>query len=115
MHEQRRYQRDADQTRTVGVSLKDIMLTDEFRQGVADVRAGRPPRYDLDASELMPGEPGKSGFDIKSITNRQWNYERGRHFGTVAPRDLVVILPRAKRLNLKAVEFYRWRMLGDTL
>ena len=109
-HKQRRYRRDEDQVRTVTVSIEDIMLRKEFRQGVADARAGRPPRYDGDF-ELMPLELPPPG-DPNCLINRQWSYERGRQFGIVAPRDLHVILPRAKRLNPKAVTFYWMQRFG---
>jgi hypothetical protein len=111
---QRTYRRDEDQVRTVRVSIKDIMLTKEFRQGVADVRAGRPPRYDGDF-ELMPLELPPPGSDPNCLINRQWHYERGRQFGIVAPGNLNVILPRAKRLNPKAVDFYWMQKFGDLL
>jgi hypothetical protein len=86
----------------VEVTIESIMVTTAFRQGVADARAGRAPRFD---GEHLPG------FKLlaapkSSITNQQWNYERGRQFGVAAPRDMAVMLAGTKRANPAAAEFY---------
>jgi hypothetical protein len=102
-----RYRHGVEQVPTVGVSIEKIVISTDFRQGVADARAGRPPRYDGNF-ELMPVEKSSSSGDPTAFINRQWNYERGRLFGTVAPKNLHIISPRTKQLNPKAVRFYAW-------
>ena len=59
-----------------------------FALGVADVRAGRPVHRDYDLWD----------------TNGQWNYERGRMWATLAPRD--VPLKRKGRINPDAVMWF---------
>ena len=51
---------------TVPCTLMSIMRHINFRQGLEDVRAGRPPRFD-------------------NFFDDPWAYERGRQFGYVAP------------------------------
>lgn len=101
------------QVPTTGVSAEEIMSTAAFRQGVADMRAGRPPSFDGDF-ELMPLGIDPLSGDLNSFENRQWNYERGRQFAILAPRGLVVILPRAKKLNPMAVTFFHY-FCGEVL
>jgi hypothetical protein len=79
------------QCETRPITIEAIMRTAAFHRGVADVRAGRKPRFD------------EYGDD--------WHYERGRQFAILAPRDLTIVSPRTKQLNPKAVAFY-WRQLG---
>jgi hypothetical protein len=67
------------QVETVGVTIQNIIRSRSFQIGVAEVRAGRPPRFDRD----------------------DWEYERGRQFGIVAPRSLPLM--RGKRVNPRAV------------
>jgi hypothetical protein len=97
--------RAPEQVPTVLVSVFTIMRGAAFRQGVADVRSGRAPRFDGEEFVIMPLERGPPG-DPNSFINRQWNYERGRLFGILAPRNLPVVMPRARRLNPEAVNFY---------
>ena len=96
---------DIQQVPTVQVSIFDIMCTTAFQRGVADARYGRAPRFDGDEFLIMPLERGPPG-DMNSFSNRQWNYERGRQFGIMAPRTLNLFLPRAGYLNPAAVKFY---------
>jgi hypothetical protein len=96
------------QVQTTLVRIEHIMCSEAFRQGVADVRAGRLPRYD-GAFELMPLDE----TSVPSLIRWQWSYERGRTFAVVAPKDLRVIMPRSKELNPEAVRFYR--RFGDVL
>ena len=64
------------------------MRSEAFRRGVEDARAGRRPRFD--------GEP-----------DDQWDYERGRQFGVLAPRNMPVLVPRTKKqLNPAAIKFF---------
>src|ERR1017187_1659549 len=92
-----------EQVPSVGVAIQTIMRRKAFRDGVADVRAGRAPRFDGDGSLLMSLAP----YPKSSITNQQWDYERGRHFGILAPRNIDVIIAGTKRLNPAAVEFFK--------
>jgi hypothetical protein len=104
------FDREQKQVETVRVSAADIMATPEFRRGVDDVRAGRPmPCNGLDGIKLMmPINAGHDSSDMNNPINRAWNYERGRQFGILAPRCLNVIMPRAKRLNPKALRLYQY-------
>jgi hypothetical protein len=79
---------------TVRTTSEAIMRTKEFRLGVAEVRAGKPPRFD--ENFVVRGE---------TDTNRNWNYERGRQFGLIAPRGLKLFLV-GNRINPKAVTLY---------
>jgi hypothetical protein len=76
--------------RTHDTTEEKIMQTVAFRRGVAEVRAGQPPR-----------------FDEESKLSSDWSYERGRQFAIVAPRDLQIVLPKKRQLNPKAVALYR--------
>jgi hypothetical protein len=77
------------QAKTRRVTIEVVMRTAAFRRGVADVRAGRSPRFD------------------KQEEGDDWDYERGRQFGVLAPRDMQVVSPLTKQLNPVAVEFYK--------
>jgi hypothetical protein len=63
------------------VSLSSIMRSAAFRRGVAEVRAGRPPRFD---------------------TENHWDYERGRQWAVAAPATMPLKIGR--RLNPDAIE-----------
>jgi hypothetical protein len=76
-----------EQVETVGVTIKEIIRSRSFQTGVAEVRAGRPPRFDRD----------------------DWDYERGRQFGIVAPRSLQVMIGR--RVNPRAVTIFLMNVL----
>jgi hypothetical protein len=52
---------------TVRTTVRQIMASSAFQTGVAEVRAGQPPRYDI-------------------MDN--WNYERGRLWAIIAPINL---------------------------
>jgi hypothetical protein len=67
------------QARTRAVSARTIVASREFERGLEEVRAGRPFNPD----------------------NGSWNYERGRHFGFIAPLDMPLRIGRA--LNPKAL------------
>jgi hypothetical protein len=69
------------------------MRTAAFRRGVADVRAGRKPRFD----EQAEGD--------------HWDYERGRQFAVLAPRNMQIVLLQTKQLNPEAVEFFKQHKL----
>jgi hypothetical protein len=100
----RRVQDLEQQVETFPISADEIMRTTAFRQGVADVRANRRPRYDgefIDDAAKVSTTPG----DRMSFTNQCWNYERGRAFAILAPHSLRII--DADGLNPKAVRFFR--------
>jgi hypothetical protein len=66
-----------------------IMRDEHFALGVDDARAGRPYPLEYEDWEM----------------NSQWNYERGRAFGIIAPRDL--ILKKHGRLTRRALRWAR--------
>jgi hypothetical protein len=72
----------ADQADTRPVSTRTIMRSIGFRWGVNDYRTGHPFRDDVPPS-----------WD--------WDYERGRQFAAVAPKDMPLKING--RLNPKAV------------
>jgi hypothetical protein len=65
------------------VSLSSIMRSAVFRRGVAEVRAGRPPRFDDEDS---------------------WEYERGGQWAIAAPTTMQVKIGR--RVNPDAIDVY---------
>jgi hypothetical protein len=77
--------RTPQQIRTYPTTWREIMLSDAFAEGVNDVRAGRPPRFDQMDS---------------------WSYERGRQWAVAAPPTMPVTLGR-KKLNPEAIAVFR--------
>ena len=76
------------QVRTRRVSTYSIVASKEFARGVEEVRNGLPFNPD----------------------NDEWNYERGRCFGFIAPLDLPLRMGRAlnpKALALAEIAFSR--------
>ena len=67
------------QAHTVNVSIRSIVASAEFARGVNEVRNGLPFNPD----------------------NDDWNYERGRCFGFIAPLDMPLRI--GTRLNRKAL------------
>ena len=67
------------QASTRPVSIRQIMASYEFARGLEEVRKGLPFNPD----------------------NDDWNYERGRCFGFIAPLDMPLRIGRA--LNMKAL------------
>jgi hypothetical protein len=83
------------------------MRTEEFRQGVEDARAGRRPRFDGKGLVMMPLEGEEPEGEL--FSNLQWNYERGRQFGILAPRDLSVMIRTVRKrvcVNPAALRFF---------
>jgi hypothetical protein len=70
-----------EQADTMPVTVREIVTSPEFRAGVDEVRAGRPPAFDA--------------WD-------DWNYERGRAFAVIAPRNLDPQSDLAVRLYVAA-------------
>jgi hypothetical protein len=66
------YLQDRDQVPVQGVNDLWIMSQPTFALGAADARAARQYHVDYDLWD----------------TNGQWNYERGRMWAVVAPRDM---------------------------
>jgi hypothetical protein len=73
-----------EQIDTYAVTTREIMSAPAFAAGVADVRAGKPARYDAFADDAY------------------WAYERGRQFALLAPRSMRLRDDR-NRLNWRAV------------
>jgi hypothetical protein len=73
------------------VTAREIMSSQFFALGVSDARAGHPFRADYDK------------WDVDD----QWNYERGRVWGLLAPRR-VALKNRKGKLNPDAVFWWRW-------
>ena len=76
----------AAQADTIGVTPRQIMGSVAFAAGVADVRAGKPTRFD-------------------SFGDDDWNYERGRQWAFIAPMSMPLRIGR--RLNPEAVWLLR--------
>jgi hypothetical protein len=76
------------QIKTIDVMIQEVMRSKAFRRGVADVRAGRKPRFDEQTE----------GDDL--------HYERGRQFAVLTPRKMPIVLPQTKQLNPKAVNLF---------
>jgi len=74
-----------EQADTMFTTLPKIMLSPYFALGVADVRAGRPPRFDL------------WDHDSTATENDLWDYERGRQWATAAPTLMPVRRTEAER------------------
>jgi hypothetical protein len=72
--------RTREQVRTHPVSTRSIVASREFARGLDEVRNGLPFNPD----------------------NDDWNYERGRCFGFIAPLDMPLRI--GTRLNPKALE-----------
>lgn len=68
------------------VSPRVVMRHPLFRVGLEEVRAGRRPRYDDGDADL-------------------WAYERGRQFGHIAPRSMLLWING--RLNPKAIALFK--------
>jgi hypothetical protein len=69
-----------EQVRTVSVSIRTIVADREFARGLNEVRNG------------LPFNPN----------NDNWEYERGRAFGFIAPLDMPLRI--GTRLNPKALK-----------
>jgi len=82
----RKRMRERQQVPTELVTVEKIMSAPEFALGVADYRAGRPPRE----STRWNG-------------NQSWDYERGRAWAAVAPRSVQVKING--RLNPRALDW----------
>jgi hypothetical protein len=89
--------RKGDQVPTIPVTVETIMADPAFALGVIDARARLPFHRDYDRWE----------------TNRQWDYERGRAWGVLAPREIA--LRRNGKLNPEAVHWGRRLMKSDIL
>jgi hypothetical protein len=87
----------SEQIKTVPVTWKEIMRKPEFAMGVADMRACKRYRHDYDCWD----------------TNTQWNYERGRLFGRLAPRDMT--LKSGRQINPKAIRLAERLSMEDAI
>lgn len=82
-----REEKPREQADTHGVSLRSIVDSPEFERGLNEVRNGLP--FDADEDD--------------------WNYERGRCFGFIAPLSMALRIngklnPKAVKLALAAFE-----------
>jgi hypothetical protein len=77
-----------EQEPTQPVSVQTVMRCRAFAAGAKDARAGLAFRSDYDRWQV----------------NDQWNYERGRAWATLAPRN--VLLKRNGKLNPLAVRWF---------
>jgi hypothetical protein len=90
--------REGDQVPTRPTTIAAIMSDPSFALGVADARAGRPPR-DL----VARAGPGLNGETYRDLVNAQWNYERGRQWAK-APHT--VPLRRGGQITPEAIRWY---------
>jgi hypothetical protein len=72
----------ARQVKTKNTTIVRVMSSPEFERGFEDVRRGVPFNSHVDS----------------------WEYERGRHFGFIAPIDMPLRI--GGKLNLRAVALY---------
>jgi hypothetical protein len=84
---QRRWQK-GDQIPTRATTVEDIMSRATFALGVADARAGRSMHKDYDTWG----------------TNGQWDYERGRCWARLAPRNLE--FKRNGKITREAIHYF---------
>jgi len=75
----KRRDRDREQVNTLSCSASDIVCSIHFAIGVADLRAGAPPRFD-------------------EMQDEYWAYERGRQWAVLAPINMEPFGLRAIRL-----------------
>jgi hypothetical protein len=80
--------RDREQVDTVRCSAAVIVDSPYFAIGVADLRAGAPPRFD-------------------EMNDEYWSYERGRQWAVLAPITMDPHSPMAIRL-FEAAEQRGW-------
>jgi hypothetical protein len=74
-----------EQAQTFPITVTAIMRSRDFAAGVADVRAGRAPRFD-------------------AVFADSWNYERGRQWAVAAPKTMPVKIGRA--INPAAIAIF---------
>ena len=86
-HKQRR-DPDREQVNTLSCNAADIVYSPHFAIGVADLRAGAPPRFD-------------------EMQDEYWGYERGRQWAVLAPFTMDPHSPTAIRL-FEAAEQRGW-------
>jgi hypothetical protein len=75
---------DTEQIDTRLVTTREIMESADFAEGVADVRAGKPTRFDSFAEN--------------------WEYERGRQWAYLAPMSMPLRIRR--KLNWEAIRLF---------
>ena len=75
----------SSQVLTYATTVNAIMRSRDFKRGVEEVRAGRPPDYDVFDDDL-------------------WAYERGRLWAAAAPKSMPVMAGR--RVNPAAIDLF---------
>jgi hypothetical protein len=83
----RKLQKCETNSEKVATRVEQIMASVAFRHGVADVRCGRPPRFDTE-------------------TEGGWLYDWGRQFAVLAPLDMPIVMKRKRELNPRAIELF---------
>jgi hypothetical protein len=76
---------EVEQVPTTSTTTREIMSTAPFAAGVADVRTGKPARFD-------------------ALSSSDWGYERGRMWALVVPMS--VPLRVGRRLNPEAMRLF---------
>jgi hypothetical protein len=99
------HDRDEEQVVTYPVSIEWIMSQPDFALGFAHFRSGRKFNTWLGHGE---------GKGHRSESGGAWQYERGRMFGVIAPRDMPLYLKNGK-LNPKAVKLCRIAFMVDDI
>ena len=89
--------RDRDQVKTEYIGASYFLQSREFARGVDDVRAGRPARFD-DYAWDQGGMPA---------TDRQWAYEKGRQFATIARPDRCLCISMASSTSTRCGCWWR--------
>jgi hypothetical protein len=85
----------AKQADTIGSTPRQILRSAAFAAGAADVRAGKPTRFD-------------------SFGDDDWNYERGRQWAFIAPMSMP--LRSGGKLNHEALRLLTRALLrGEIL
>lgn len=74
---------------TIPTTIAQIMASPKFGLGVADVRAGR----------------GRHPSYEHWTVNEAWNYERGRSWATLAPRNMAI--RQGGKVTAEAIAWYR--------
>jgi hypothetical protein len=97
----KRLLRAREQVPTREATAREILRNPHFAAGVEDVRGGRPPRFD----EVWV--PTGSAPTNREQINGAWNYERGRLWAILAPKNLSMDTLLAVRL-LEAAFDRRW-------
>jgi hypothetical protein len=102
------FDRQVQQVRTRPLSTESVMASESFLRGVSDARRGLAPRFDgLEVVVMLDND--------RAFTDSQWNYERGRQFAILAPRDLRVMRSDGVRVNEAALAICKRALIEGLL